>query len=74
LQKLIDASWDGASKQFASGIDVKTLGPTKEYARDAFSLLVLAADKYGLMTAENRSKFTEAARVRPAFSLEDGTF
>lgn len=74
LQKLIDASWDPETKQFASGIDTKTMGPTKEYARDAFSLLVLAADKYGMLNFQNKNRFIQAAQTKPAFSLEDGTF
>ena len=75
LEKLIETSRDPNTKQFASWIDIskKPPGPTTEYARDAFSLLVIAADTYWIVD-KYKQKFIQAANQKPAYSLPDGTF
>lgn len=72
LNKIIDATWKPDKKSFSSGIDPETNLGTNEFARDAFSLLVIAADGMGILNDERRKIFVTAALSKPDFSSPEG--
>ncbi len=76
LQTLIDSSWMGEEKwYFSSWIDYNSFKWIDwEVARDALSLMIMAADMMWILDWKNRDKFVKAATKKPWYSLDDETF
>ncbi len=64
IEAIVAETWDAENAQFRSNI-----GGEGECARDALSLLILAADGMGLMP-ELSARLTEAARQMPCYAVD----